>query len=276
MLDLGALKKLGKALGYKQAAARPDGRGNRVAFLFRSAPVEVQDVADWRLPGGAVVHDVDANGNVIDIPKLSRAALKATIEHGGKRVTFLNAHLKSKLLSYPSGGQPRFVPRSEAERANVAYFALHRRSAEARTLREHVTEILARGDEVITLGDLNDVEDAATTQLLYGPEGSNLRGPEDVANPNSAFQRRDDNDAQRLFNVTMLAPAELRWSRINGGQKELIDHILASEGLMPVAGKLRRVPVVEIRNYDSPMAPARPRTDAALPDHASVTATFAL
>jgi hypothetical protein len=154
VLDLSALKKLAKALGYKSASARPDGRGNRVAFLFRAAPVELQDVADWRLPGGAVVHDVDAKGNVVDVPKLSRPALKATIEYGGKRVTFLNAHLKSKLLSYPSGGQPRFVPRSEAERANVAYFALHRRSAEARTLREHVTEILARGDEVITLGDL--------------------------------------------------------------------------------------------------------------------------
>lgn len=38
----------------------------------------------------------------------------------------------------------------------------------------------------------------------------------------------------------MLAPAELRWSRINGGQKELFDHVLASAGLMPVAGKLRR------------------------------------
>jgi endonuclease/exonuclease/phosphatase family metal-dependent hydrolase len=187
VLDVAALKKLGKALGYKHASARPDRRGNRVAFLFRSAPVEVQDVADWRLPGNAVVHDIGASGDVVDIPKLSRPALQATIEHGGKRVTFLNAHLKSKLLTYPSSGQPRFVPRSEAERANVAYFALRRRSAEARTLREHVTEILARGDEVITLGDLNDVEDAATTQLLYGPEGSNLRGPEDVNNPNSAF-----------------------------------------------------------------------------------------
>lgn len=97
-----------------------------------------------------------------------------------------------------------------------------------------------------------------------------------MSNPNSAFQRRDDNDAQRLFNVTMLAPAELRWSRINGGQKELIDHILASDGLMPVAGKLRRVPVVDIRNYDSPTVPVRPRIDAALPDHAPVTAVFAV
>lgn len=129
---------------------------------------------------------------------------------------------------------------------------------------------------MIALGDLNDVEDAATTQLMYGPEGSNLRGPEDITNPNSAFQRPDASDAQRLFNVTMLAPAELRWSRINGGQKDLIDHVLASAGLMPVAGKLRRVPMIDIRNFDSPTAPKTPRVEGTAPDHAPVTAVFAV
>jgi hypothetical protein len=52
--------------------------------------------------------------------------------------------------------------------------------------------------------------------------------------------------------------------------------VLASAGLMPVAGKLRRVPMIDIRNHDSPTAPARPRIDAAAPDHAPVTAVFAL
>ena len=32
VLDLTALKKLAKALGFKHAAARPDGRGNRVVL----------------------------------------------------------------------------------------------------------------------------------------------------------------------------------------------------------------------------------------------------
>jgi len=244
VLDLTALRKLGKALGYKHVAARPDGRGNRVAYLFRGEVLDVEEVSEWRLPGKARVHDVDADGELVEVPRFSRPALKATFACGGKRITFLNAHLKSKLLTYPGHGGPRFAPRSEAERANVAYCALQRRSAEARTLREHITELLGRGDEVIALGDLNDVEDAATTQLMYGPEGSNLRGPEDITNPNSAFQRPDASDAQRLFNVTMLAPAELRWSRINGGQKELIDHVLASAGMMPVAGHGERPTVV--------------------------------
>jgi hypothetical protein len=91
-----------------------------------------------------------------------------------------------------------------------------------------------------------------------------------------AFQRPDASGAQRLFNVTMLAPAELRWSPINGGQKELIDHVLASAGLMPVAGKLRRVPMIDIRNFDSPTAPRTPRVEGTAPDHAPVTALFAV
>jgi endonuclease/exonuclease/phosphatase family metal-dependent hydrolase len=150
--------------------------------LFRGEVLDVEEVREWRLPGKARVHDVDAGGELVEVPRFSRPALKATFARDGKRITFLNAHLKSKLLTYPGRGGPRFAPRSEAERANLAYCALQRRSAEARTLREHITELLGRGDEVIALGDLNDVEDAATTQLLYGPEGSNLRGPEDITN----------------------------------------------------------------------------------------------
>jgi hypothetical protein len=45
---------------------------------------------------------------------------------------------------------------------------------------------------------------------------------------------------------------------------------------MPVAGKLRRVPTIDILNHDSPTAPTRQRIDAAAPDHAPVTAAFAL
>ena len=51
--------------------------------------------------------------------QLGRPALVATIRAGGRDLTVVNCHLKSKLLSYPPGpsGATRFNPRDERERA---------------------------------------------------------------------------------------------------------------------------------------------------------------
>jgi hypothetical protein len=60
-------------------------------------------------------------------------------------------------------------------RARFAAYALFRRAAEAATVRVHADSILdghRQGRPLIVLGDLNDTERAATTQLLYGPPGS--------------------------------------------------------------------------------------------------------
>jgi len=128
---------------------------------------------------------------------------------------------------------------------------------------------------VVVLGDLNDGPEAATTQILYGPPGSQPRGPEDAAEQSGAFQRADDDDRQRLFNVTKLVPEANRWSRKNEGQKELIDHILISEKLMPRVNGLRRVPTMSIRNMDTPdLTSPDPSKNGVRPDHAPVTATF--
>jgi predicted extracellular nuclease len=162
------------------------------------------------------------------------------------------------------------------KRALAAYFALQRRAAEVVTIREHVTELLARDEHVVVLGDFNDVTDAATTQMLYGPAGSQPRGPSDLVDARSAFQQLDEGDQQRLFNVTMLAPETDRWSRITHGKRELIDHILASAGLMTPINKLRAAPTVEIRNASMVCGRGQPRAAEVEPDHAAVTATFAV
>jgi len=62
-------------------------------------------------------------------------------------------------------------------------------------------------DALILLGDMNDVTDAATTQILQGPSGSaiNIGG----------FNRRDKGDDTRLFNLAPLIPEERRFSRIH-------------------------------------------------------------
>jgi hypothetical protein len=79
-----------------------------------------------------------------------------------------------------------------------------------------------------------------------------------------------------MFNVTKLIPEDIRWSRKYNGQEELLDHILASAGLMlPRINGLRQVPTMTIINGDTPnMIGAHPIAGGIVPDHAPVTAEF--
>jgi predicted extracellular nuclease len=217
------------------------------------------------------VPDIDGSGNIGVLPQLPRPAFQVTMAHNEGEVDILTTHFKSKLLTF--GGN--FSTTNETLRAQTANVALQRRAAEATSLREHVTDLLAAGRDVVLLGDLNDGSEAATTEILYGPPVGQPRGPEDATNPAGAFQRADAGDSRRLFNVTKLLPEEVRWSRRHNGQKELLDHILASEGLMPRAGTLRQVPTLTILNEDTPnLLGEHPTVGGVIPDHAPVTATF--
>jgi endonuclease/exonuclease/phosphatase family metal-dependent hydrolase len=272
ILDLNALQSLATRLGFHHFAAPPDGRGNRVAFLTRNPPVQPpQPIVQWQLAPDVQVRDFGAGGTVAVLAQFPRPALQISVAHGGGQLDVVTAHLKSKLLTFGSN----FSTTNETLRAQTAYFALERRAAESASVREHVTGLLAAGRQVVVLGDLNDGPEAATTQILYGPPGGQPRGPEDATHATGAFQRADADDVRRLFNVTNLVPASLRWSRRHNGQNELLDHILASQGLMPRVGGLRQVPVVTILNEDTPnLIGAHPIAGGTVPDHASVTATF--
>jgi endonuclease/exonuclease/phosphatase family metal-dependent hydrolase len=272
ILDLNALQDLANRLSFQHVAATPDGRNNRVAFLTRVAPVRPpQQIDQWQLAPGIAVRDFDSNGAVKVVPQFPRPAFQITVAHNGGEIDIVTTHLKSKLLTF--GGN--FSTTNETLRAHTAYFALERRAAEATSLRGQVTSLLSAGREVIVLGDLNDGPEAATTQILYGPPGSQPRGPDDATHTSGAFQRTDTEDGQRLFNVTKLVPADLRWSRRHNGQNELLDHILTSQGLMPRVNGLRRVPTMSILNEDTPnMIGPHPLTGGVVPDHAPVTATF--
>ena len=74
------------------------------------------------------------------------------------------------------------------------------------------------------LGDLNDEVEAATTQIVNGPPGSEIG--------TAGFDRPDNGDGQRLWNLAPRIPAEQRFSRIYRGRKELIDHIFVSQALV--------------------------------------------
>jgi endonuclease/exonuclease/phosphatase family metal-dependent hydrolase len=272
VLNPDALGDLADGLGFQSVAAEPDGRGIRVAFLCRKAPVQTpRQIDQWRLPPDTPVRRLDSEGRVTVDARFPRPALQITVDHNGAEIDIITAHLKSKLLTF--GGN--FSTSDEQLRAHTAYFSLERRAAEATTLREHVSDLLATGRQVIVLGDMNDGPEAATTQILYGPPGSQPRGPDDAQRAAGAFQRADANDPRRLFNVTKLVPEAQRWSRRHNGQNELLDHILASQGLMPRVAALRQVPEVQILNADTPnLIEEHPTQGGVFPDHAPVTATF--
>ncbi|MGY0487187.1 endonuclease/exonuclease/phosphatase family protein [Streptomyces sp. WG-D5] len=198
----------------------PDERGIRVGFL---SDVSVNVVADTAaFPTALRPVQVEDGGRTAD-----RAGRGVLAVHFSTRATWLTAavcHLKSKLLGYPGG---RFVPRDEGERARYAVYALHRRAAEATTVRALADTLLGengRRERVAVLGDFNDEVSAATTQILQGPPGSEIGTP--------GFDHADKGDARRLWNVAPLIPEEQRYSRVHAGHRELIDHVFVSHELL--------------------------------------------
>ena len=196
----------------------------------------------------------------------------------GRPITLLTAHLKSKLLTYdhPNPGHPRFTPRDETEHALAAGHALLTRTAEAvalRALADRLLEDPAAGD-LIVLGDLNDGPDAATTQILAGPAGSEIGTP--------GFDRTDKGDRMRLFNLAAcISNPQWRYSRRHFSTTELIDHVFASIGLLP--GHPHGRPAVFCGEFPDrePLVPSmgdQPgHAHGRLPsDHAPVTAEFTL
>lgn len=259
--DPAALEDLAARLdgGYRVALSTiPDARGIRVGFLSRPAMRQVEDVHAFP-PGLEPVQVDDAGGR---LRTMGRGALKVRIRAAGRTVDLVCCHLKSKLLTFPG---ERFAPRDEHERARFAAYALYRRAAEAVTLRVRATELLEHAGEdgaVILLGDLNDEPQAATTQLLLGPPGSEI-GTE-------GFDRPDAGDAQRLWNLAPLIPAARSYTRVFRGRRELIDHILVSRALVTA------VEAVTTGDGEPPSITERPaaRRDAPGSDHLPVVARF--
>lgn len=266
---------LGSSYPRRRFSGFPDRRGIGVGFLSKLALDDGEDIVQLP-PGPALdVNDLDGAGNLVPIDRMGRGALRIRVTKDGFTADLVTAHLKSKLLSFSRpGGRTSFAPRDEGERAQVAGIALRRRTAEAVTLRLRANELLADGGRVplIVMGDLNDVPEAATAQILPGPPGSELG--------TSGFDRPDAGDRMRLFNLAPAIVEERRFSRVHRGRGELLDQILASEEFFPQEAGRRRMPV-EVDSHVEfagglPSISEEPaaRADELAPDHAPVTATF--
>jgi hypothetical protein len=107
--------------------------------------------------------------------------------------------------------------------------------------------------------------EAATTQLLFGPPASQIN--------TAGFDRPDQGDAERLWDVgyKMIPPND--YSRINQGRHELIDHILVSHAMVGHLNGATTVPL-DVRSIGVQPKP-RP-TNRPTPDHRPVLAHFNL
>lgn len=246
--------------GWTIATSRhPDSRGIRVGVISRTSFEVLADTAAF--PPGLRPVQADDEGATVAESDRGFLAVEAETDRGPLRVAV--AHLKSKLLSYPGG---RFQPRDEGERARYGAYALYRRTAEATALRALADQLLdgdGRERDVMVLGDLNDEVQAATTQILLGPPGSEIG--------TSGYRMPDRGDATRLWDTAPLIPAEQRFSRVNSGRRELIDHILCGHRLVHrVREAGTGLPGEDVLRLPSVGADPAARRDAAGSDHAPV------
>jgi predicted extracellular nuclease len=268
--------------------SRPNGGGIRVGFLSRLPILATDEVVAFAPGELSQVPNFATNPPRPPVVRLSRGGLSIDVQtENGLRVHLVTAHLKSKLITYPplpGRRDSRFDTDDEDERARGTGLALLRRTAEAVALRVHLNQVMQAADapHVIVLGDLNDEPLAATTQLLLGPVDSDIT-------------RRDQRDPVRLYNLcdalplrgsatkVFLAP-EQRFTRMYEGRGELIDHILASRGLLGTPEQNRQDvwTVTDVQSLvDSIQGQSignNPTTRVAEshPDHAPVFARFEL
>jgi endonuclease/exonuclease/phosphatase family metal-dependent hydrolase len=302
--DVAALQEVGSTQALARLQARlthqlshtavgePGDRPIRVALLSTRPLTEIAHIRPF--PAG--VRAVQDKDELFDDPstpgvdesmtrEMGRGALAATAEVDGIPVTVVTAHFKSKLIGYARKqgvvGGSKFAPNDEGERLRYAGYALFRRTGEAMTIRAHLDQVLTdpadprvgvgRERAVVFCGDLNDEPEAATTQIVAGPSGSEI----DLA-AGSGFRHPDRDDGFRLWNLAPLLPADQRFTRVFKGRGELIDHIFASHRLV----NPDRLPAVQtIRSQASlPSMGDDPNSRRNQPgsDHAAVVATFDL
>ncbi|NJN48340.1 MAG: hypothetical protein HC808_19770, partial [Candidatus Competibacteraceae bacterium] len=240
------------------------------------AITETEDIVDFPTGPALTIHELDGDANTVPVQRMGRGALRIRIGGDDWHADVITAHLKSKLLTFKRPGYSSFSPRDEDERAQVAGIALLRRTAEAVTLRLRINALLAHNADcpLLLLGDFNDVPEAQTSLILCGPPGSTIgtRG----------FDRPDQGDDTRLFNLAPLIPQERLYSRIHAGRGELLDQIFASEEFLARdADQRRRLPAVDswidfADGLPSVTDDAGQRAQDIAPDHAPVTAVFTL
>ena len=129
---------------YTPVMGRSRGAQNLVYYL-RDA-FEVVSVDDAFGAYGEWTIDVDDDG-LAERHRFERRPLDLVVDLSGHRVRFISVHTKSKGV-YSIADLPRFELLSAANRAKLV--------AQGRRLRERLDQLIADGEHVIVLGDMND------------------------------------------------------------------------------------------------------------------------
>ena len=140
-------------------------------FGFAEDPEIIQDLGR---PLDIPFSDDGEDGGFFRISRLSRPILKVRIPVGDQVITVFNCHLKSKLGEFirPANGAP--APEADLTdydpvgRALGSARAAMRRMAEAWVLRGAIVQELQSGNPVIVLGDLNDAQNAVSSEIISG------------------------------------------------------------------------------------------------------------
>lgn len=298
----GALAALQQALthsmphaaeGNQEAGGEPN-RAIRVAILSTRPLSAIRSINSFP----DLIRPVQQKDSIFNKPatpadesllaSMGRSALEVVVEVDGTEITVITAHFKSKLISYPRL-RGNFNPKDENERYRYAAYALFRRTGEALTIRDRINAILSSGAKepdpdaglgrekaVVFCGDLNDQPDAATTQIIQGPSGSELE--------TAGFRTGDKGDGYRMWNLAPRLnftlsgkpPAEPPYTRVFKGRGELIDHIFASHRLVnPENIPEVRTVLATDRLPSVSEVPTERKSDPAS-DHAAVVATFTI
>ncbi|MCX7558942.1 endonuclease/exonuclease/phosphatase family protein [Sulfitobacter sp. F26204] len=231
--------------------------GNRrpgVAVLsrlgFAEDPEIIQDLgAPFKIPFQTFD---DEDGGHYTLRKLSRPILKVRVPVGGEVITVFNCHLKSKLGEFirPEGAD--FA--SEADLTNYdpvgralgAARAAMRRMAEAWVLRGAIIGELQQGRPVIVLGDLNDSENAVSSEIISGEvpfKNYTWMLRHDAKHRGDRYSAAESAKITEEIEAVRLHSAERQFERKSlrdmvytsafGGIYESIDQILMSRHFLP-------------------------------------------
>ncbi|MCG6902745.1 MAG: endonuclease/exonuclease/phosphatase family protein [Rhodobacter sp.] len=232
----------------------PGQRRPGLAVLSRFGFAEAPEVIQTLDPPVAIPFQElgGADGGAVTLSRLSRPIQKVRVAIGDSVISIFNCHLKSKLgefIKHPAAPYP-----SEADLLNYNPYgrglgslrAGLRRMAEAWVLRGLVLDELDRGRPVMVLGDMNDGEDAVSTEIITGEapfrnyawmrrhdaeQAHERYTKEEAARILEDIQRVRLHSAEKLFVRKSLR--DMVYTAAFGGNFESIDQIFMSRHFHP-------------------------------------------
>jgi endonuclease/exonuclease/phosphatase family metal-dependent hydrolase len=266
LLDPALLATLLDGLGYPHVAVSENGGPSPLRLgvfsrypLLEPRPAVIQ--ADFSATDGKTGLEIHVRG------PFSRPALEVVWDAPGLRVDLVVVHWKSKIPSatHTEGRETTWASLGQVGEGRL--MSEIKRLAQAVELRRVVDRRLAADPEarVAVLGDFNDTLDSEGLRIVRGDARS-------VQAPLLA--------QQELLPCELAVPADLRFTQIFRGQREMLDHVLVSRGLVPhfVGARVLNEELVEADDSPPPNGGAgrgwAPNPFTAGSDHAPFVVTL--